>query len=199
MQQRTAAWLILALVSGWGLGWFARDRWGPEPRMDRAETRVVPGVAHEVSEPDHPAVEIRPERSDALRRLLESRAFGRAVEHYEALQAQGDEVTVQHARDGLLEHARRLIAQADYPSAIDLLQRYLLTDYRDVDAHRLLAQARQGAGDLRAAIGQLYEAKGQAWRPETLEELERSIRAVVAGYADDLRQRGDNAGLLELY
>jgi clan AA aspartic protease (TIGR02281 family) len=89
--------------------------------------------------------------------------------------------------------------QADYPSAIELLTRYLQNDYRDVEAHLLLAQARKEGGDLRAAIGQLYEAKGQAWRPETLEELDRRIRSAVSEYADALRQRGDSAGLLALY
>jgi clan AA aspartic protease (TIGR02281 family) len=79
------------------------------------------------------------------------------------------------------------------------LQRYLQSDYRDVEARSLLADALRGQHDLRAAIGQLYEATGQAWRAETLEELTRTIRAVVAEAADDLKRRGDTAGLLALY
>ena len=102
---------------------------------------------------------------------------------------------MQRARGQLLEYARRLIGHADYSSVTRLLQLYLQIDYRDVEARSLLADALRGQNDLHAAIGQLYEAKGQAWRPETLEELTRTIRAVVAEAADALKQRGDTAGL----
>ena len=186
-------------MTGWGLGWYARDRWGSGPQPDRVPSNVIPAAPSVVPETDTPVELLRPEAGDTLRQLLESKAFERAMERYEALQAQADDVTVQRARVQLLEHARRLIAQADYPSAIQLLQLLLQIDYRDVEARLLLANAWHGQGDLRAAIGLLYEAKGQAWRPETLEELTRRIRAVVAEYSDALKQGGDSAGLLELY
>jgi clan AA aspartic protease (TIGR02281 family) len=141
----------------------------------------------------------RPERNDAIRQLLESRAYTRAMESYETLQAQADSAAVERARGTLLAHARQLIVQSDYPSAIELLQLYLQVELRDVEARLLLAEAYRGGKDLRAAIEQLYEAKGQAWRPETLEELTRSIRALVSTYADSLKQSGDDTALLELY
>jgi clan AA aspartic protease (TIGR02281 family) len=198
MQTRAAGLLILALITGWGLGWYSRDRWGPELQTDRVPSNVIPAAPSVVPESDTP-VELRPARSDAFRQLLESKAFERAMERYEALQAQADDAAVQRGRVRLLEHARRLITQADYPTAIQLLQLFLQIDYRDVEARLLLANAWYGEGDLRAAIGQLYEAKGQAWRPETLEALTRRIRAVMAEYSDALKQGGDSAGLLELY
>jgi len=199
MQTRTAGLLVLALITGWGLGWVSRDRWGPEPLADRVPSDVIAAAPTDVPLTASPVEVKSPERSDAFRQLLESKAFERALEQYEALQAQADDASVQRARGQLLDRARRLIAQADYSSAIQLLQLYLQTDYRDVDARLLLAAALRGQKDLRAAIGQLYEAKGQAWRPETLVELTRSIRALVAEFADALKQRGDTASLLELY
>jgi clan AA aspartic protease (TIGR02281 family) len=198
MRTHTAVLLVLALITGWGLGWVSRDRWVPEPRT-RTPSRIISSTSSEALKPASPVEAERPERGDAFRQLLENKAFERAMEHYEALQAQADDATVQRARGQLLEYARRLIAQADYQSAIQLLQLYLQINYRDVDARLLLAAALRGQNDLRAAIGQLYEAKGQAWRPETLEELTRTIRAVVTEAADALKQRGDTAGVLELY
>jgi clan AA aspartic protease (TIGR02281 family) len=200
MRRGTAILLVLALITGWGLGWYSRERWRPEPQADRAPSRFIPtappsGDLNSV----HPDEAMRPEPGDALRQLLESGAFARAVERYGALEARADDATVQRARGELLEHARRLIAQTDYPSAIHLLQLYLQIDYRDVDARLLLADASRGENDMSAAIGQLYEAKGQAWRPETLEELNRRIRAMVAEAADALKQRHDTTALLELY
>jgi clan AA aspartic protease (TIGR02281 family) len=199
MRRRGAGLLVLALVTGWGLGWYSRERWWPEPQTDRVPSGVIPAAPSGAAKADTPVEVLRQEPGDALRQLLEDKAFTRAMERYEAVQAQADDATVQRARVQLLEHARRLIAQADYPSAIQLLQLYLQSDYRDVEARRLLADAWHGEGDLHAAIGQLYEAKGQAWRPETLDELTRNIRAMVTEFADALTQRGDTAGLLELY
>jgi clan AA aspartic protease (TIGR02281 family) len=199
MRTRAAGVLVLALITGWGLGWYARDRWESEPPADRVAPDVIPAASSVVAETDTPVELRRPEAGDTFRQLLESKAFERAMDRYEALQAQADDASVQRARVQLLEHARRLVAQADYPSAIQLLQLFLQNDYRDVEARLLLANAWQGEGDLRAAIGQLYEAKGQAWRPETLEALTSRIRAVVAEFANVLKQRGDAAGLLELY
>jgi clan AA aspartic protease (TIGR02281 family) len=198
MRRGTAILLVLALITGWGLGWYSRERW--RPQADRAPSRFIPTAPPSGDlNSGHPDEAMRPESGDALRQLLESRAFARAVERYGALEARADDATVQRARGELLEHARRLIAQTDYPSAIHLLQLYLQIDYRDVDARLLLADALRGENDMSAAIGQLYEAKGQAWRPETLEELNRRIRAMVAEAADALKQRHDTTALLELY
>ena len=189
----------MALITAWGLGWYSRDRWAPEPLVSRVPARIVPSLpAGAPKSADHVAA-ARPERNDAIQQLLESKAFARAMERYEALQAQADDAAVQRARVLLLEHAGRLIAQADYRSAIQLLQLYLQVDYRDVESRMLLADAYRGEQDLRAAIEQLYEAKGQAWRPATLEQLTRRIRALVTDYAGSLKQGGDTAGLLELY
>ena len=199
MRTRTAGLLVLSLITGWGLGWVSRDHWGPEPQADRVASAITPPASWGVPLPSSPVEGERADRGDAFLPLLESNAYARAVERYETLQAQADDATVQRARGQLLEHARRLIGHADYSSATRLLQLYLQIDYRDVEARSLLAGALRGHNDLHAAIGQLYEAKGQAWRPETLEELTRSIRAVVAEAADALKQRGDTAGLLELY
>jgi clan AA aspartic protease (TIGR02281 family) len=190
--------LVLALITGWSLGWISRDRWWPEPQA-LTPSRVSASAPTGFPLPAFPVEVERPESSDAFRQLLESKAFERAMERFETLQAQADDASVQRARIQLLDRARRLISQGDYSSATRLLQLYLQIDYRDVEARQLLAGALRGQNDLRAAIDQLYEAKGQAWRPETLEELTRTIRAVVTQAADALKQHGDSAGLLELY
>jgi clan AA aspartic protease (TIGR02281 family) len=199
MRIGTAAWLVLALITGGAMGWLARDHWSLEAHRDHTMELLVPDLSPKLPESSHLVVDVRPGSHAGLQKLLENRSFDRAVERYEAAQAQGDEAAVQRVRKELLDFAGRLIAQADYSSAINLLQRYLQADYRSVDARVLLAQARQGRGELRAAIDQLYEAKGLAWRPERLEQLERDIHALVGRYAATLRQRGDNAGLLALY
>jgi len=200
MRTHTAGLLVLSLITGWGLGWVSRERWGPEPPTDRVAPDVIPAASTVAMLPTSPVEVARRESGDALRQLLESKAYERAMGRYEALQAQAaDDATVQRARGQLLEYARRLMAQADYPSATRLLQLFLQNDYRDVEARTLLAAALRGQNDPGAAIAQLYQARGQAWRPETLDELTRTIRVVVTEAADTLEQRGDTAGLLALY
>jgi clan AA aspartic protease (TIGR02281 family) len=199
MRKHVAGAVILALAMGSGLGWYARDRWGPGPQLARLPARPPSSLPAGAPESAHTLATPQSARSDAIQPLLQSHAFARAVDAYGALQAQADDTAVQRARIQLLAHARQLLAQVDYRSAIQLLQLYLQVDYRDVEARLLLAEGYRGEKDWRAAIEQLYEAKGQAYRAETLEQLTRRIRALVSDYAEGLKQTGDNAALLELY
>lgn len=195
-KSRTILW-VLTLVTGWGLGWYTHDRWGSRPDTTATTPRPLSPTS---SRPAADAVVASPQdRKDAMAQLLERKAFTRAVERYEAQQAQADDAAAQRTREQLLAYARRLVAQGDYTSSVQLLQRYLQADYRDAQARMLLAEVYRGRRDLRAAIDQFYEAKGQAWRPQVLERLNRQIRALVVEYAQTLKQRGDNSGVLALY
>ncbi|HED19223.1 MAG TPA: hypothetical protein ENI74_06945 [Gammaproteobacteria bacterium] len=57
-----------------------------------------------------------------------------------------------------------------------LLQLFLVTDYRDVEARILLAAAYQGQDNFRSAIDALYEARGYAFHPAMLHRITRHIR-----------------------
>jgi len=197
MRKRSTILWVLTLVTGWGLGWSMHDRWGSRP--DTTATTPRP-LSPTFSGPAPGAVVASPQdRKDETAQLLERKAFARAVEGYEALQGRADDAAAQRTREQLLAYARRLVAQGDYTSSMQLLQRYLQADYRDVQARMLLAEVYRGRHELRAAIDQLYEAKGQAWRPQVLERLNRRIRALVVEYAQTLKQRGDNSAVLALY
>ncbi len=199
MRKGATGLLVLALLAGWGLGWYTRDYWGPEVHVSPAPPRPMPSSAAGVPKPADNGSAPGPESRDNIQHLLERKAFARALESYEALQARADESAIQRARSQLLAHARQLSMHADYLSAIQLLQLYLEISYRDAEARMLLADAYRGNKELRPAIEQLYEAKGQAYRTETLDQLTWRIRAVATEYASALQQRSDNSGLLELY
>jgi clan AA aspartic protease (TIGR02281 family) len=197
MRKRSTILWVLTLVTGWGLGWYMHDRWGSRPDTTATTPRPLSPTS---SRPAPDAVVVSPQdRKDDIAQLLERKAFARAVERYEALQGQADDAVAQRTREQLLAYARQLVAHGDYTSSMQLLQRYLQVDYRDAQAHMLLAEVYRGRHELRAAIDQLYEAKGQAWRPQMLERLNQQIRALVVEYAQTLKQRGDNSGVLALY
>jgi clan AA aspartic protease (TIGR02281 family) len=199
MRKRNITLWVLTVVTGWGLGWYTHERWSPRPGATAATPPAALSPTSSSPAPDAVVAAPQQDREGDMAQLLERKAFVRAVERYEALQGQADDAAAQRAREQLLAYARRLVAQGDYMSAMQLLQRYLQVDYRDVQARMLLAEVYRGRHELRAAIDQLYEAKGQAWRPQVLDRLNRQIRALVAEYAQSLKQSGDNSGVLALY
>jgi clan AA aspartic protease (TIGR02281 family) len=193
------AMVALAAVAGWGLGWYAHDRESADPQSHRDGDATAPTAAEIRSAPGELPGRLRQDPMSQVSQLLESGAYETTVAYYEALPEAAEDGVAQRVRGLILAYAGRLVAATDHSGAIRLLERYLVAEYRDVEARLLLAEAYRGALDFTNAIDQLYQAKGNAWRPETLERIERRIRALVADYAALLKREGDNVGLLELY
>ena len=189
---------LLILVAGWGLGWLSSHYWRPDPQQSvRSPATVIPtpaypGVAGRV-------VSAGPAHAVDTDVLLQRNEFAVVLERYELLQAQGDEAAIAHARAQILAHARKLIVGHHFSLAEQLLQRFLVAAYRDVEARVLLAEVFQGQQDLPAAIDQLYEARGYAWRPTMLQNITVRIRAMVARLKKTLQNNDDKLALLALY
>jgi clan AA aspartic protease (TIGR02281 family) len=141
----------------------------------------------------------QPAHAQDITRLLQHNAFDTALERYAALQAGLDERALADARRRILSRARELLAEGRFGPAEQLLQRFLVTGYRDVEARLLLAEAYRGQQDDIAAIDTLYEARGHAWRPAMLERITGRIRSLVAGRVRSLKQDQDRNALLALY
>jgi len=190
---------LVILVAGWGLGWLTfhyRSLEQQPPAGSPATLTPIPGypqgeAGDAVPGPPVPAVDT------AL--LLQRNEFAAAQEHYESLQDKGDEAAVAHARAGILAHARQLIVERRFGLAEQLLQGFLVADYRDVEARVLLAEVYQGLQDLSAAIDQLYEARGYAWRPAMTGHITTRIHASVARLKETLQRNDDRNALLALY
>jgi clan AA aspartic protease (TIGR02281 family) len=130
---------------------------------------------------------------------LQRNEFDAVVERYESLQVQAGDVALADARTQILSHARRLIAERRFNLAERLLQRFLVAAYRDVEARILLAEVYLGEEDFHAAIDQLYEARGYAYRPAMLQRISSRIRSMVAELASSLKRNNDQNALLALY
>jgi clan AA aspartic protease (TIGR02281 family) len=192
---RTLTAGLVLLIAGWWLGWYSHERWGPETAPVALATAVP--VDDMATDPDLPVAAEVP--VDELQQLLSASDLDAAVGYYEVLQRQADEAGAQRARQRLLGHARELLGQQRHAPAEALLQRLLVAAWRDVEVRALLAEASYAQGDARAAIDQLYEARGHAWDAETRNRLLRRIRVLAGGEAKALHDRGDQAGLLEFY
>jgi len=197
MRKLVPALVIFAL--GWSLGWYTHDYRRDAPLLPSQS--VTPARPAAVI-PEHTVVRSVPKlpgRVDTLASLLQHNDFAAALEHYADLQLQADEETLAAAREQFLSHARRLIEDRHFNRAEQLLQLFLVTAYRDVEARILLAEALRGQGDYDAAIDQLYEAGGYAYRPAMLQRIKGRIRSAVAELARVLKRNDDRNALLALY
>jgi clan AA aspartic protease (TIGR02281 family) len=191
--------VLLILGAGGFLGWYAHDRWGAEPMQSALSIDLVPSQSDITEKSTAGLMPPEPDRVDNITQLLKRNAFQAALEHYETLQDQASDEAVEHARTRILSHARRLIADQRLSSAEQLLQLFLIAAYRDVEARALLAEAYYGHKDFRAAIDQLYESRGYAYRPDMLERINWRIRSIVTEQTESLKHSNNHSSLLALY
>ena len=197
MRKLTAGLLIF--MTGCGLGWYAYYQWGTDP--NHSAQSVIPAASNPVDLEETPAV-VMPRahgHDNSIASLLQHNEFEAVLERYESLQLQAGEAAAADARTQILSHARRLIEDHRFSVAEELLQGFLLAAYRDVEARILLAAAYRGQQDYFAAIDQLYEARGYAYRPAMLQRITARIRSMVAELTQSLKHNDDQSALLALY
>ena len=191
--------VLLSLTVGLVLGWFAHERWGAEPVQYAVPETPLISPAINAGQPATASEPVSAGQVDSVTQLLQRHAYPEAVARYESLHALADAAGMQRARAAILLHAQDLVKAQGFAAAARLLQRFLLAAYRDIDARLLLAEVYYGQQDYPAAIGQLYEARGVAWRPEMLERITRRIRSVVNEQAVLYKNNEDVRGLLVLF
>ena len=193
---RTTGVAALLLAFGWLLGWYTHEYMRHETAVPAV---TVPAAPFTNPLPGAGVPDDIPAPADVMQQLLSSGDYESAVEYYEAMQRQADEPLVQRLRLQMITHVRELLEWQRYTAAGSLLQRLLVSAWRDVDVRILLAELDYRQGDTDAAIAQLYEARGHAWDQDTLARLLPRIRGLVNERAAALREQGDQAGLLEFY
>jgi len=197
MRKLTVGVLIFTL--GWGLAWFMYHYAGSNP-LQSAQP-VIPTPSKFIN-PGQSAAEFTstiPGQVDEIASLLQRNEFDAVVERYEVLQVEVGDETVAAARAQILSYARQLIAKRHISLAEQLLQRFLVAAYRDVEARILLAEVYLVEENFHAAIDQFYEARGYAYRPAMLQRISNHIRSMVAELAPSLKRNNDHNALLVLY
>ncbi len=190
---------LLIFMAGWGLSWYTYN-YSSSDQLPSAQP-IIPAPIKSIDS-DQSATGFTSTASGYVGdivSLLQHYEFEAAVERYESLQVQlGDEVAAE-ARAQILSHVRQLIAESRFGLAEQLLQRFLVAAYRDVEARILLAEVYLGEQDFHAAIDQLYEVRGYAYRPVMLQRISNRIRSVVTELASSLKHNNDQNALLKLY
>ncbi len=190
---------LLIFSAGWGLGWYTYSLLGTD--ANRPAQVLVPALPNPAGREAAPAAVSAavPGRGDDMELLLQRNAFDSALERYESLQARMDETALAEGRARILARARQLLAEGRASLAEQLLQRFLVATYRDVEARVLLAEAYRSQDAAMAAIDQLYEARGYAIRPAMIQRITERIRAIVAELVQALQRNEDYNALLALY
>jgi clan AA aspartic protease (TIGR02281 family) len=190
---------LLIFMAGWGLSWYTYN-YSSSDQLQSAQP-IIPAPIKSIDS-DQSATGFTSTASSYVGdivSLLQHYEFEAAVERYESLQVQlGDEVAAE-ARAQILSHVRQLIAESRFGLAEQLLQRFLVAAYRDVEARILLAEVYLGEQDFHAAIDQLYEVRGYAYRPVMLQRISNRIRSMVTELASSLKHNNDQNALLTLY
>jgi clan AA aspartic protease (TIGR02281 family) len=199
MAMRRLALGLLIFSAGWGLGWYTYSLLGTD--ANRPAQVLVPALPNPAGREAAPAAVSAavPGRGDDMELLLQRNAFDSALERYESLQARMDETALAEGRARILARARQLLAEGRASLAEQLLQRFLVAAYRDVEARVLLAEAYRSQDAALAAIDQLYEARGYAIRPAMIQRITERIRAIVAELVQALQRNEDYNALLALY
>ena len=190
---------LLIFLAGGGLGWVAHNHWGTD--QGQSAQFVLPAASPSIN-PEKIAAASMPIASghvEDMAVLLQGNNFDAVMERYEVLQRQASDSVVADARMQILAHAHQLIDAHSFSLAEQLLQRFLVTAYRDVEARVLLAAAYRGQLEFHAAIDQLYEARGYAYRPAMLQRITARIRSMVAELTRSLKRNDDPNALLTLY
>lgn len=197
MRKLIAGFLIF--MAGWSLSWVTYNYSGSDPLQSARPVILAPT---KFVNPGQSATGFTSTASGyvgGMVSMLQRNEFEAVVERYESEQVQGGDVAAAEARAQILSHARQLIAELRFSLAEQLLQRFLVAAHRDVEARILLAEVYLGEQDFHAAIDQLYEVRGYAYRPVMLQRISSRIRSMVAELASSLKHSNDQSGLLTLY
>ena len=190
---------LLIFIAGWGLSWFTYNYLAKgslpsaQPDIIISSKSVNPaqsvtGVASTTSAP-----------VDNIATLLQRNEFEAVVKRYESFQLQLGEIAAADTRMQILSHASQLVAESRFSLAEQLLQRFLIAAYRDVEASILLAEVYLGEQDFKAAIDQFYEVRAYAYRPLILQRISNRIRSTVARLASSLKDNNEQNAILDLY
>jgi clan AA aspartic protease (TIGR02281 family) len=186
-------------MAGWGLSRFTYNYPDKMPLHSAQPVINTPSISVNPEHSSTKPVSTEHVQVDDISSLLQRDEFEAAVARYETLQFQPDDMTAADARNKILSHVSQLIAESRFDLAEQLLLRFLVATFRDVEARMLLASVYLGELNFDAAIDELYEARGYAYRPIILQQITSRIRSAVAERAASLKSNNDQNELLALY
>lgn len=110
-----------------------------------------------------------------------------------------DSAAWRKASQEILQQARKLIQQNRTGRARELVDNILRLDEKNIDALELSALIYKKQGQALLALSDIYRARDAALGTDREASFHQASRQWLADLASNLRQRGDDIGLLDLY
>ena len=145
---------LLIFMAGWCLSWLTYHYLGKDPLHSAQPDITIPSKSVNPEQSVTGVTSTTSAHVDNIVSLLQRNEFEAVVKRYESLQFQLDDMAAADVRMQILSHARQLVAESRFSLAEQLLQRFLIAAYRDVEARILLAEVYLGEQDFNAAIDQ---------------------------------------------
>jgi clan AA aspartic protease (TIGR02281 family) len=200
---------LLCLLAGWHLHSFfypSEDYAGKRsPAKELAPPRqpLQPRQAYNLggynAEPSSNKTNKANPSSGSIQALLQAGNYRDAVALYNQQLNTVPEQESTQSRRQILQYARERFNARSYSVALQLLNQYLDTQYRDVDALLLKAEVLARENDFNGQIDTLYDAKSYAYRQPVITRITDDIRNTVEGYRKYLLENRRYPELLDLY
>ena len=137
--------------------------------------------------------------SDQLQSYLQAKNYIDAIAHHNELLGSASRQVSSDQRLTILEYADKLYRQQAYHDALNLLNLYLESNHRDVDALRLKARILAVQRNYKQQIEVLYQAKAYAYQERDIAELSDAIRSSVDKYKQVLLNHENHVELLSFF
>ncbi len=137
--------------------------------------------------------------SNQLQMYLQAKNYIDAIAYHNQLLGSASSQVSSDQRQTILEYADKLFRQQSYHDALNLLNLYLESNHRDVDALRLKARILAVQRNYKQQIEVLYQARAYAYQERDIAELTDAIRSSVDKYKQVLLDLDNHVELLSLF
>jgi len=193
---------LVALVGGF-TGWHlhAYLTVPSEPANSQTELDVSEAVDLRAYHTEVPVTTSKPVKrgKNLMQTYLGAKNYSAAIAYYNQLLGSSSKQESDHQRLIILKHADNIYRDKSVADALRLLNLYLESNYKDVDALRLKASILASKKDYKQQIEALYEAKAYAYLERDIENIVQDIRVRVDKFKQHLLAQQNDAELLKLF
>ena len=189
---------FFALV-GAVIGWFGHAYLSAPPETAGLDVAEPVDLREYHTHGPSPRADSVASASDQLQRYLQAKNYIDAIAYHTQSLGSASRQVSSDQRLTILEYADKLYREQAYHDALSLLNVYLESNHRDVDALRLKARILAVQRNYKQQIEVLYQARAYAYQERDIAELTDAIRSSVDKYKQVLLNLENHVELLSFF
>jgi clan AA aspartic protease (TIGR02281 family) len=131
--------------------------------------------------------------------LLANRQYTQFIQMYIGLRAIADEALISRYQSLVLDTVKKLQLQKSYQKSLELLSLFLEYEYDNSEALLLFAELQHTQKNYLASMDALFRARSYAHQNNTIDAVNKKLRALVDEQRSRLNKTGDKLALLDFY